>query len=44
MESRETRTCRTCGTDEVIVGRSRKAGFGNVVFLGCRHFQNDDEY
>jgi hypothetical protein len=40
----EYRTCRTCGTDEEVIRRSRKTGFGMVVFLDCGDFQNDDEY
>ena len=38
------RTCRTCGTDEIVENRFFKTGFGMTAFLGCGHFQNDDEY
>jgi hypothetical protein len=39
-----TRTCRSCGSEEKVVRRSFKRGFGMVAFLDCGHFQNDDEY
>jgi len=39
-----TRTCHSCGSEEKVIRRRFKTGFGMVAFLDCGHFQNDDEY
>jgi len=40
----DERTCRSCGSEEKVIRRAHKTGFGMVAFLDCGHFQNDDEY